>query len=68
MKLKVNLLQIILVLLLLKLQTKYTQLLNVANSKGIDLYDGSLGYYRIKKNVEDIQEHKTRWKSSFFML
>lgn len=47
-------------LLLLTLQTKYTKLLNIANSKGIDLYDGSLGYYRIKKNVEDIQEHKTR--------
>ena len=45
--------------LLLALQEKYNQLLNIANSKGIDLYDGSLGYYKEKK-VEDIQEHKTR--------
>ena len=46
--------------LLSALQERYIQLLNMANSKGIDLYEGSIGYYRSKKNGEDIQEHKTR--------
>lgn len=41
---------------LLALQEEYIQLLNVANLNGIDLYEGSLGYYISKKNSEDIQE------------
>ena len=41
---------------LLTLQKKYIELLSIANSKGIDLYEGSLGYYRSKKNVKGIQK------------
>lgn len=44
--------------LLLSLQESYSELLNFACTKGIDLYEGSIGYYKSQKNVEDFKNIK----------